>query len=114
MLQENAVTERSELQLEFSTVRRVVPLPKSSRLLQEAKRYEVRVVSRDSSGRRQWRVEGRTQKTTMSGVRLERWIAWMIAVGNECRCDLDRWGTTIPNRRARDRSPKSRRSTRID
>jgi hypothetical protein len=114
VLQQNAVTEQSELQLEFFyNAPSRAAAEKLRALIQEKKRYEVRVVSLHSIDRAQWRVEGRTQMTTMSALRLERWVTWMVVAGNQCLCDLYRWGTTIPNFKAANSALESTRSGRI-
>ena len=96
-LQSHAVTEQTELRLDFSydAPNREAAEILRVFLLQETD-YDVRVESQGSFLRKSWRVEGSTQATTVSPQILDEWVTWMVIAGKEKGgCDFDGWGTSI-------------------
>jgi len=96
VLQQHGVTEQSRLRLDFSYN---APNRKAAdamaALIQEQTDYDVRVESSGSFLRREWRVEGATQKTAISPEILDQWVTWMVTAGKERACDFDGWGTPV-------------------
>ncbi len=95
-LQQHGVTETSDLRLDFAynaPSRAAAEALKS--LIQEQTDYDVRVESGGSFLRRKWRVEGSTQKTTVSQDVLDQWVIWMVTAGKERACDFDGWGAQV-------------------
>ena len=98
-LQENGVTEGSELRLDFFYV---APGEQQANALaafiEGETDYEVRVDStREGPLRKKsWSVSGSTQNTQVSQEILDRWVSWMVAAGFEHDCDFDGWGAQVP------------------
>ncbi len=95
-LQKHGVTEQSELLLDFSynaPNRKTADAMAS--LIQEQTDYDVRVESSSSFLRREWRVEGTTQKTAVSPEILDEWVTWMVVAGKQHHCKFDGWGTSV-------------------
>jgi hypothetical protein len=95
-LQKHGATEERKLRLDFSYN---APSREAAdglcALLQEQTDYEVNVESDGSFLRRKWRIEGRTQETTLSPAILDQWVTWMVTAGKERSCDFGGWGTQL-------------------
>jgi hypothetical protein len=95
-LQKHGVTEQTQLCLDFS-----YDAPSRDAadalcaLIREQTDYDVRVESQSSLLRRKCRVEGTTQKTSISPEVLDQWVTWMVAAGRERACAFDGWGTSV-------------------
>jgi hypothetical protein len=95
-LQKHGVTEQSQLRLDFSYNAPSRDAAYALRaLIQEQTDYDVRVESGRSFWRRKWRVEGTTQRTTISREILDQWVTWMVTAGTERACEFDGWGTSV-------------------
>jgi hypothetical protein len=92
----HGLTEQSQVRLDFSYNASNSKAADALRaLLLEQTDYDVRVESGGSFLGRKWRVEGRTQETTISPAILDEWVAWMVTAGKETACDFDGWGTSV-------------------
>jgi hypothetical protein len=99
-LQENGVTDETELRLDFFYV---APGEQEANALasylQAETDYDVSVGS--SAGgllrKKSWTVNGATQKTQVSLDILDAWVEWMVAAGIENgQCEFDGWGAEVP------------------
>jgi hypothetical protein len=96
-LQKHSVTEDTELRLDFSYN---APNRESAEILRaflvQETDYEVRVESEGSFLRKNWRLEGSTQPTSISPQILDQWVTWMVIAGKDKGgCDFDGWGTSV-------------------
>ncbi len=95
-LKQRGVTEESQIRLDFSyNAPNRDAANAMAAFIREQTDYDVRVESDGSFFRRQWRVEGTTQKTTVSQKILDQWVTWMVTAGKERICDFDGWGTSV-------------------
>jgi len=95
-LQGHGVTEQTELRLDFSyDAANRESAEALCAFLRDETDYEIRVESDRSLLRRNWRVEGTTQATTVSPAILDEWVTWMVIAGKEKACDFDGWGTSV-------------------
>jgi hypothetical protein len=90
-LQENGVTEQTQLQLDFFYLAESRDQGEElARFLRSETDYDVRV--EDDS------VTGTTQPTTVSAAILEQWVEWMVYAGAEHGgCEFDGWGAAVPS-----------------
>ncbi|HKR61788.1 MAG TPA: hypothetical protein VJS64_19030 [Pyrinomonadaceae bacterium] len=95
-LKAHGATEQSELRLDFlynAPNREAADALRA--FLHDETDYDIRVESAGSILRRKWRVEGKTQPTTISPGILDEWVTWMVIAGKEKNCEFDGWGTEI-------------------
>ena len=95
-LQNHGVAEESKLRLDFfyNAANRDAA-ENLCALLREQTDYEVKMESSRSFLRHKWRVEGRTQETSVSPEILDQWVTWMVTAGKEHSCDFDGWGASV-------------------
>lgn len=95
-LEGRGVTPQTLLRLDFSyNADSRAAAEALTSLMKDQTDYDVRMVVSGSIFRRNWRVEGTTQKTALSLEILDQWVTWMVTAGKECTCDFDGWGTDI-------------------
>ena len=98
-LQENGVTEETELRLDFTYV---APGEHQAEALAGAIRsrtdYEVEAgsVKQGLFGQRTWVVSGTTQPAAVSLAALDEWVTRMYEWGDAHSCVFDGWGAQVP------------------
>ena len=96
VLSRHGVNEQSHIRLDFSyDAPNREAANAMAALIREQTDYDVRVESDGSTLRRKWRVEGTTQKTTVSLEVLDQWVTWMVTAGKQRACEFDGWGTSV-------------------
>lgn len=98
-LQEQGVTEETELRLDFFFV---APGQHQAEALAQALRtrtdYDVEAGSFKQGllGRETWAVKGATQPTPVSLSALDEWVTRMVEWGDAHTCEFDGWGAQVP------------------
>lgn len=91
----HGVTEDTELEMGFSYY---TPTQDKAELLKATLAeygYQVNIKADGSVFKRRWLIEGKTTPTTLKLEKLNQWVKWMAAAGEEYSSDFDGWGALV-------------------
>lgn len=98
-LQEQGVTEETELRLDFFFVAPGQHQAEAlAQTIQARTEYDVEAGSFKQGllGRETWAVKGTTQPAAVSLVALDEWVTRMVEWGDAHTCEFDGWGAQVP------------------